>query len=99
DVIATKFGKASSADSSAKTPRGNFMLFQGNRVQFGRLLMENTDLTLTDLDPTDPMDFFLDHYAEQVAAGYIKVSPSLQIRVFTKDYDKLDRSKSPKAAD
>ena len=39
------------------------------------------------------MDFFLDHYKEQLAEGYTKITPSFQLRVFMKDFDKLGPAK------
>ena len=44
------------------------------------------------------MDFFLDHYTEQLAAGYTKTSTKFQLHAFVKDYDKLNRAKPSKAA-
>src|SRR5215467_6795344 len=35
---------AVSSDRSSRAPSGNYMLFRGNRVKFGKLTMENTDL-------------------------------------------------------
>ncbi len=72
------------------------MVYQGNRLQFGKLTMNDCDVILSDMDPADPMDFFLDHYAEQLAAGYTKISGSFQLHVFMKDYDKLTPAKPAK---
>jgi hypothetical protein len=96
-MIATTFGD-SAAKRAATLPSGNFMVFQGNRLQFGKLTMENCDLTLSDMDPGDPMDFFLDHYTEQLAPGYTKISTQFQLHVFVKDYDKIGRSKPSRTA-
>ena len=73
---------------------GNYMAFQNNRLRFGKLTMDDTNLTLIDMDPADPMDFFLDHYKEQLVAGYTKIAPNFQLRVFMKDYDKLKHARS-----
>ena len=53
---------------------GNYMAFRKNRLQFGKLLMTDADLILIDMDPGDPFDFFLDHYKEQLSAGYTKIT-------------------------
>ena len=37
----------------------------------------------------DPMDFFLDRYKEQMAAGYLKIATNSQVRAYIKDYGKL----------
>jgi hypothetical protein len=97
NAIAATFGN-SAAKVSAKLPNGNFMIYQGNRMQFGKLTLDDCDVTLSDMDPGDPMDFFLDHYTRQLAEGYTKISSSFQLHVFLKDYDKLNRPKASKAA-
>jgi len=51
--------------------------------------MADTDLVLIDMDPQDPFDFFLDHYKEQVAAGYAKMTADAGLRVFTRDFKKV----------
>jgi hypothetical protein len=64
---------------------GNYMVFRGNRVRFGKLTMENTDLTVIDLDPGDPLDWDQDSYQDQLVAGYSKstiglaCAPTLEI--------------------
>jgi hypothetical protein len=76
-----------------KFQRANYFAFKGNRLRFGRLTMTDTDMVLYDLDPGDPFDFFLDHYKEQLAAGYSKTTVAGQLRGFMKDYDKLAKPK------
>jgi hypothetical protein len=78
---------------------GNYMAFRNNRLRFGKLLMNDADLILMDMDPGDPLDFFLDHYKEQVSAGYTKITPDFGLRVFIKDYEKLHPAKSPATGD
>jgi len=75
-------------------PAKNFMTFHGNRLAFGKLLMTNTDLTIVDTTPDDALDFFLDHYKEQLAAGYTKITPLFALRVFLPDYNKLPQTKT-----
>ena len=68
---------------------GNYMAFKNNRVRLGKLVMNDTDLILIDMDQNDPLDFFLDHYKEQIMAGYSKLTPGSGLRVYIKDYNKL----------
>jgi hypothetical protein len=68
---------------------GNYMSYQGARLRFGKLTMANTDLMLIDMDPQDPLDFFLDHYWGQLAAGYTKITPTFGLRTYCRDYNKL----------
>ena len=68
---------------------GNYMSYRGNTLRFGKLTMDDADLILIDMDPGDPFDFYLDHYKEQISAGYAKITPSFGLRVFVKDFNKL----------
>jgi hypothetical protein len=81
---------------TAKNVRaGNYMAFKNNRIRLGKLVMNDTDLILIDMDPKDPLDFFLDHYKEQLTAGYSKLTPDSGLRVYIKDYNKLHPAKAP----
>ena len=48
------------------------------------------------MDPKDPFDFYLDHYRDQLVAGYTKITPAFGLRVFMRDFYKLRRSPSTK---
>jgi hypothetical protein len=71
---------------------GNYIAFLGNRGVFGKVTMQDCDVILLDMDQSDPLDFFLDRYREQLAAGYTKISTSFQVRVYVKDFAKLPSS-------
>jgi hypothetical protein len=75
------------------------MAYKNNRLRFGKLVMNDTDLIIIDMDPNDPLDFFLDHYKEQLSAGYTKTTPDSGLRVFIKDYNKLRPAKAPPSND
>ena len=72
-------------------PAQNYMYYRGNRLQFGKLVMNDTDMVLIDPDPRDAFDFFLDHYKEQLVAGSTKITPDFGLRVFMVDFNKLKR--------
>jgi len=74
----------------------NYMAYHGNRLQFGKLTMHDTDMLLIDPDPRDPFDFYLDRYKDQLVAGQTKITPAFGLRVFMVDYNKL-KSQKPKA--
>jgi len=78
--------------------KGNYMRFEGNRVRFGKLTMQKTDLTVLDLDPGDPLDWDQDHYAQQLEAGYSKVTETFGLRAYVKDFAKLPRTTGEKSA-
>lgn len=68
---------------------GNYMAYRGARLRFGKLTMTNTDLMLIDMDPQDPLDFYLDYYWGQLAAGYTKITSTFGLRTYCRDYNKL----------
>lgn len=74
----------------------NYMAYSGNRLKFGKLTMDSTDMVLIDPDPRDPFDFYLDHYKDQLVAGYTKTTPAFGLRVFMVDYNKLKKSPAGK---
>jgi hypothetical protein len=75
--------------------RGNYMAYRDNELRFGKLTMHDTDIVLIDMDPQDPFDFYLDHYKDQLVAGYSKTTPSSGLRVYMRDYNKLKRGPGP----
>ncbi len=77
----------------AKVPAQNYMWYHGNRLQFGKLTMHDTDLLLVDPDPRDPFDFDLSHYKEQLMAGYSKTTATFGLRTTMVDYNKLSKNK------
>jgi hypothetical protein len=71
----------------------NYMAYRCNQLRFGKLTMSDTDMVLIDMDPSDPFDFYLDHYREQLVAGYTKETATFGLHVFMRDYNKLARGK------
>jgi hypothetical protein len=96
--IITIFGDGGKA-VRASEEKGNYMSFQGNRVQFGKMVMESTDLIVFDLDPGDPLDWNQSRYKDQLVAGYSKITPNFGLRAYVKDYAKLPRSSAALAAE
>jgi hypothetical protein len=89
NAIILTFGNKNGRTRARQT--GNYMSFRGNRLRFGRLTMTDVDMILIDMDPTDPFDFFMDRYKDQIAAGYSKISSNSALRIFVKDFNKLGR--------
>jgi hypothetical protein len=69
----------------------NYMYYEGGVLAFGKLTMRDTELEIVDADPHDPFDFFLDHYNEQLSAGYDENLPDHGLLVHMPDYGKLDK--------
>jgi len=93
NAIVTFFG-TEAARSSVPAEKDNYMSFTGNSVRFGKLIMENTDLTVLDLDPRDPLDWNQDRYKDQLEAGYSKITSNFGLHAYAKDFAKLSRSSS-----
>jgi hypothetical protein len=74
-----------------KGQSGNFMAYRGAVLRFGKLTMNDTDMVLIDADQRDPFDFFLDHYQEQLRAGYTKITSKFGLRVYMVDFNKLHK--------
>jgi hypothetical protein len=89
DILLT-FGAVQTSNFTTKQS-GNFMSFRHGEMQFGKLTMHDADLIMIDMDPRDPFDFFLDHYQEQLVAGYTKSTREYGLRAYTRDYNKLQK--------
>jgi hypothetical protein len=74
----------------------NFQSFKGGAVRFGKITMNDADLELIDSDPTDPFDFSIDHYKEQLVAGYSKMTRQGGLCVHMPDYSKIKQNFSSK---
>jgi hypothetical protein len=62
------------------------MYYRGGVLRFGRLTMTDADLLIVDADPSNPFDFFLDHYNDQLVAGYSKNTMSKALISVWPDY-------------
>jgi len=87
EVVQT-FGTPQPTNFAAKQT-GNFMAYREGQLRFGKLMMNDADLILSDMDAGDPLDFYLDHYKEQIGAGYLKITPDFGLRVYIRDYNRL----------
>ena len=80
----------------AAAPRhSNYIYYHGGVVRFGRLTMTDTDMRLIDADPSDPFDFFPDHYKDHLVAGYSKTTASGGLLVYMPDYNKISKPLKP----
>ena len=93
DAIVEVFG-GSLRLPAMNVPYPNYMAYRGNKLRFGKLTMADTDMVIIDMNPQDPFDFFLDHYPEQLVAGYTKQTPAYGLRVYMRDYNKLPGHKA-----
>jgi hypothetical protein len=87
------------AKAPKKLQSGNYISFQGNRIRAGKITLTDTDVRVIDMDPGDPLEFYMDHYVEQWAAGYTKIGPNFSIRIYSKDFGKLAKSNASSGRD
>jgi hypothetical protein len=97
DEIIQTFGTARKLQAG-KLFGGNYILYRGGVLRFGKLTMNDTDMRLIDADPTDPFDFFPDHYQDQLVAGYSKTTATGGLLIYMPDYGKISRPLSPHLA-
>jgi hypothetical protein len=93
NTLVQTFGSAD-AKSIKYLRIGNYMSYHGNTLRFGKLTMDDADLILIDMNPGDPFDFYLDHYKEQISAGYTKITPDFGLRVYVRDFNKLHQRRA-----
>lgn len=73
---------------------GNYLYYRGGMVRFGKLTMTNADLKIIDANPKDLFDFSIDHYNQQLVAGYSKTTPRYGLVAHIPDYYNI-RKTSP----
>ena len=97
-VLEFKSPEQSEAQTAATSSCGgrNYLAFKGGSVRFGKLTMSDTDLELIDSDPADPFDFAIDHYKDQLVAGYEKMTRKGGLCVHMPDYNKIRPTSKPK---
>lgn len=78
-------------DTSAK----NFMYFQRGTLHMGKLFMVSADMQVIDTDPSDPFDFFIDRYNEQLTAGYDHNRPNYGLTVYMRDFEDIGKPPRP----
>jgi hypothetical protein len=73
----------------------NWMFFEGGTLRMGKLFMVRADMHVVDTDPSDPFDFFVDFYNNQLSAGFTKNQPDYGLKVFMRDYADLGTPRRP----
>jgi hypothetical protein len=91
DALVQTFGSGGKERLSPPAISKNYIYWRGGELQFGKLTMTQTDLELVDEDPSDPFDFSVDHWNEQLIAGYSKNTPSRGLKSHMPDYSDLHR--------
>jgi len=74
------------------TKVSNYMFYKGGTLRFGRLLMLDAEMQITDLDPEEVFRFDLSRYNAQLVAGYERTLADGGLEVWMRDVDKLGTS-------
>jgi len=98
DQLVEVFGQPNPVLKPVPVAADRYVYFQGGTVAFGKLTMKDVDLEMVDKDKTDVFDFSLEHYREQVNAGYSKSLPNLGLVVYVADYSTISPKKETGAA-
>jgi hypothetical protein len=93
DQFVEVFGQPGATFKPVPVAADRFIYFRGGTVAFGKLTMKDVDLELLDKDATKVFDFSLDHYRQQLDAGYYKSLPNLGLVVYVADYTTLSQNK------
>ena len=91
-VMVQTFGSGERQRLSPPAVSRNYIYWRGAQLQFGKLTMADTDLELVDEDPGDPFDFSIDHWNDQLVAGYSKNTPNRGLKAHMPDYNDLNRN-------
>jgi len=73
----------------------NTMYYRGGTLRMGKLLMVDADMQVADTDPSDPFDFFIDRYNDQLVAGFDRNQPNYGLFVFMRDFDDVGKPMRP----
>lgn len=95
-AIVQTFGSGERRRISPSAVSQNYIYWRGGELQFGKLTMADTDLELIDDDPKDPFDFSVDHWNDQLVAGYSKNTSNGGLKTHVPDYNDLKRQPATK---
>lgn len=73
----------------------NYMYYRGGTLRMGKLLMVDADMQVVDTDPSDPFDFFIDRYNDQLVAGMSRNQPNYGLLVFMRDFNDVGTPPRP----
>jgi hypothetical protein len=91
------FGSARGKSVASRPLSPNHIYWRGSQLSFGKLTMSDTDLELIDADPKDPFDFSIDHWNDQLVAGYSKTLQDGGLKAVLPDYNDLQPGRASDA--
>jgi hypothetical protein len=87
NALVQTFGDGTPRHLSPPASSRNFIYWRGGALAFGKLTMTETDLELVDMDPKDPFDFSVEHWHDQLVAGYSKTTETRGLKSHMPDYN------------
>lgn len=73
DSLVQTLGPTDAKVSDPPVQANQYIFFHGGRMEFGKLIMNDTNLELLNEKPAPQFDFSLDHYYVQLQNGYCKL--------------------------
>jgi hypothetical protein len=94
DTLVQTFGSGAPRRLSPPAVSRNHIYWRGGDLKFGKLTMSRTDLELVDMDPSDPFDFSVHRWNDQLVAGYSKNTPGRGLKAHMPDFSDLRRRRA-----
>jgi hypothetical protein len=95
NAIVQTFGTGTVRHLSPPPVAKNYIYWRGGSLSFGKLTMTATDLELVDMDPKDAFDFSVEHWNDQLVAGYSKTTSARGLKAHIPDYNDLPKPTQP----
>ena len=89
NAVVQIFGDGTPRHLAPRAVSPNYIYWRGGSLAFGKLTMTATDLELVDMDPKDPFDFSVEHWNDQLVAGYSKTTSARGLKAHMPDYNDL----------
>jgi hypothetical protein len=86
--IEVTYGNTTPDDEAELAQWHNFLRLRGGVVEFGKLTMQDADLTLIDASDDVWFDLDLANYQSQVVKGYSRMTPAKGLEIFMPDVGK-----------
>ncbi|HTH53841.1 MAG TPA: hypothetical protein VL495_07825 [Edaphobacter sp.] len=88
DVVVT-YGNTTPEDETELSRWHNFLRLRGGSLEFGKLAMHETDLTLIDASNDVWFDLDLANYRQQLVKGYSRMTPDNGLEMYLPDVGKV----------
>src|SRR5688572_7345488 len=95
NAIVQTFGTGVVRHLSPPPVAKNYIYWRGGSLSFGKLTMTASDLELVDNDPKDAFDFSVEHWNEQLVAGYSKTTSARGLKAHVPDYNDVKKVSEP----